>query len=192
MLGTITFFTGPMSCGKSEQLISWLKRYRARRMPTVCLQPTKDTRADAITSRNGLTHESVRVDQHDAGAVRAAIGDAHVVGIDELHFFPPGVIAILVELMRGGRTILLSGLDTDFRGIPYPISVELMKLPEVDIVRMRAICEVCRADNATRSQRLVNGHPASSDDPVELVDDAAAHDARITYEPRCMLHHVVR
>lgn len=181
-----------MSSGKSEELISRLRRYRARRIPTVCLQPTKDTRAGEVTSRNGLSYESVRVDQRSGVAVRAAIGDAQVIAIDELHFFPPDIVALLAELMRAGRTIILSGLDTDFRGEPYPVAVELMKLPEVDVRRMRAICEVCRSDNATRSQRLVNGHPASPDDPVEVVDDAAAHDAQITYEPRCALHHVVR
>lgn len=186
-MGSITFFTGPMFSGKSEQLISRLKKFRVRHLPVVCLQPTRDTRTPAVQSRNGLAHESVRVEPHDLAAIRQAVGDARAIGIDEFHFFPPTVVPLLVELMRQGRVVLVAGLDTDFRAVAYDVAAELMKIPEVEVVRTRAICEVCRQENATRSQRLVGGAPASADQPVLIVEGAVAN---ITYEPRCLEHHV--
>jgi len=47
-----------------------------------------------------------------------------------------------------------------------------------------AICMVC-GDEASRTQRLVNGRPARYDDPVVIVG------ASELYEARCRLHHEV-
>jgi thymidine kinase len=50
--------------------------------------------------------------------------------------------------------------------------------------KLSAICVVCGAP-ASRTQRLINGRPASYDDPVILVG------ASEVYEARCRKHHEV-
>jgi thymidine kinase len=52
------------------------------------------------------------------------------------------------------------------------------------VAKLHAICMVC-GDEASRTQRLVNGKPARFDDPVVIVG------ASELYEARCRLHHEV-
>jgi thymidine kinase len=54
------------------------------------------------------------------------------------------------------------------------------------VTKPSAICTVCGAD-ATRTQRMVGGRPAASDDPLIVV--GGMNDDR--YEARCRAHHVV-
>jgi thymidine kinase len=50
--------------------------------------------------------------------------------------------------------------------------------------KLRAICMVC-GEEASRTQRLVNGKPAHYDDPIVVVG------AQELYEARCRKHHEV-
>ena len=53
-----------------------------------------------------------------------------------------------------------------------------------DVTKLHAICVVCGED-ASRTQRLVNGEPARYDDPLIVLG------ASEQYEPRCRQHHCV-
>jgi thymidine kinase len=59
----------------------------------------------------------------------------------------------------------------------------LMSIAE-HVSKLHAICMVC-GDEASRTQRLVNGKPARYDDPIVIVG------ASELYEARCRLHHEV-
>jgi thymidine kinase len=59
----------------------------------------------------------------------------------------------------------------------------LMSIAE-QVDKFHAICMVC-GDEASRTQRLVNGKPARYDDPVVIVG------ASEMYEARCRVHHEV-
>ena len=87
------------------------------------------------------------------------------------------------ELASRGVRVLVAGLDTDFRGEPFGPMPILMSMAE-DVDKLHAICMVC-GDEASRTQRLVNGKPARYDDPVVIVG------ASELYEARCRLHHEV-
>jgi thymidine kinase len=52
------------------------------------------------------------------------------------------------------------------------------------VEKLQAICIVC-GEPASRTQRLVNGHPAHYDDPIVIVGAAEM------YEARCRKHHEV-
>jgi thymidine kinase len=110
-------------------------------------------------------------------------GDTTVVGIDEAQFFDADVVQIAQQLATRGIRVLVAGLDTDFRGEPFgPIPILMSIAEHVD--KLHAICMVC-GDEASRTQRLVNGQPARYDDPVVIVG------ASEMYEARCRLHHEV-
>ena len=109
--------------------------------------------------------------------------DTTVVGIDEAQFFDAEVVAVAKELAARGLRVLVAGLDTDFRGEPFGSMPVLMSEAE-DVSKLHAICMVC-GDDASRTQRLVNGKPARYDDPVVIVG------ASELYEARCRLHHEV-
>ncbi|MEO5927847.1 MAG: thymidine kinase [Patescibacteria group bacterium] len=186
MPGSITFFTGPMACGKTLELVRHLQIYAEQHVPTICLRPALDTRSSRVESRSGLAYDGLTVPERDIDAIRNAIVNYDVIGIDELQFFSTDLVPLLDELMRSGKTILVSGLDTDFRGEMFPTATALMAIPETSIQRSRAVCSVCRQHNATRTQRLRNGEPVRMDDPVLAVEQ---HGVAVTYEPRCVLHH---
>jgi thymidine kinase len=105
------------------------------------------------------------------------------VGIDEAQFFDTEVVQIAEELAASGIRVLVAGLDTDFRGEPFGPMPVLMSMAE-HVDKLHAICMVC-GDDASRTQRLVNGKPARFDDPVVIVG------ASEMYEARCREHHEV-
>ena len=58
-------------------------------------------------------------------------------------------------------------------------------MAEAELVsKLQAICVVCGAP-ASRTQRLINGDPASYNDPIIMVG------AQEVYEARCRQHHQV-
>jgi len=90
---------------------------------------------------------------------------------------------VVDDLVDRGIRVIVAGLDMDFRGEPFGMMPFLMaKAEQVD--KLRAICMVC-GEEASRTQRLVNGNPARYDDPVVIVG------ASEMYEARCRQHHKV-
>ena len=77
----------------------------------------------------------------------------------------------------------MAGLDTDFRGEPFGPMPQLLSIAE-EVIKLHAICVICGED-ASRTQRLVDGVPAAYDDPTILVG------AQESYEARCRQHHEV-
>src|SRR2546428_9844151 len=83
---------------------------------------------------------------------------------------------------RGVR-IILAGTDVDFRGLPFGAMPTLMCIAEV-VDKFHAICVVCGGP-ATRNQRVVNGKPATWENPVIMVG------GRQSYQERCRNSHQV-
>ncbi|MSR84890.1 hypothetical protein EXS71_00380 [Candidatus Uhrbacteria bacterium] len=186
--GSLTFFTGPMACGKTLELVRHLQIFREQQIPLICLRPSIDTRTPTVQSRGGLLHDAIAININDFSAIRDAIDAKLVIGIDEVQFFPTEIVSLLETELRRGKTILISGLDNDFRGQMFPTSQAIMALPETIIQRSRAVCSVCRQYNATRTQRLRHGKPVPIHDPQVLIDDLADG---VTYEARCLTHHEI-
>ncbi len=188
MLGSLTFFTGPMACGKTLELVRHLQIYAAQGVPTICIRPAIDTRSEKIQSRSGLSYDGLTVPGDDLETLERILNEYQVIGIDEVQFFAPNIIPSLQHALQQGKVLLVSGLDTDFRGAIFPTALALFSSPETLIQRSRAVCSVCRQHNATRTQRLKNGQPVSKDEPVVAVEGETGD---ISYEPRCLLHHIV-
>jgi thymidine kinase len=137
---------------------------------------------EKVRSHDGGHWEATPV--ADAKEILALVEpDTQVVAIDEAQFFDWTIAEVCNRLADEGKRVIVAGLDMDFRGEPFgPIPVLMAQAEEVD--KLRAICVVCGAP-ASRSQRLINGKPASYDDPVILVG------ASEKYEARCRRCHVV-
>jgi thymidine kinase len=72
--------------------------------------------------------------------------------------------------------VIVTGLDMDFRGEPFgPMPLLMAEAERVD--KLSAICVVCGAP-ASRTQRLIDGQPASYDDPVIMVGASEVYEAR--------------
>ena len=174
---------GPMFSGKSEELIRRVTRALIARQAVQVFKPAIDDRYDgiAVASHAGRTLEAEPVD--DTADLRARLrAGTEVVAIDEAQFFDGALPGLVQDLADDGLRIVVAGLDMDFRGEPFgPLPVLLARAEHVE--KLTAICRCGRA--ATRTQRLIGGHPAHYDDPVILVG------AQESYEPRCRSCHRV-
>ena len=182
--GSIEVICGSMFSGKTDELIRRLVRATIAKQKVQVFKPAIDVRyaVEKVTSHAGSDYDAIPVQQ--AAEIREKIEpDTTVVGIDEAQFFDPEVVPIAEELATRGIRVLVAGLDTDFRGEPFGPMPVLMSMAE-HVDKLHAICMVC-GDDASRTQRLVNGRPARFDDPVVIVG------ASEMYEARCREHHEV-
>lgn len=183
--GRVELICGSMFSGKTEELIRRLRRAIIARQKVQVFKPIIDNRynADEVTSHNGAGYQALPVE--DTAGIRASLApDVTVVAIDEVQFFDPAVVSLCDELAAQGIRVICAGLDTDFRGVPFGPMPELMARAEM-VDKLHAICVIC-GEEASRTQRLINGVPAGYDDPVVLVGAAEV------YEARCRHCHEVR
>lgn len=182
--GTIEVICGSMFSGKTDELIRRLVRARIARQKVQVFKPAIDVRyaAEKVTSHAGSHFDAIPVER--AADIRTRLeADTTVVGVDEAQFFDAEIVNVAQELAERGVRVILAGLDMDFRGEPFGAMPILMaKAEKVD--KLHAICMVC-GEEASRTQRLVNGKPARYNDPVVIVG------ASELYEARCRRHHEV-
>ena len=182
--GSIEVICGSMFSGKTDELIRRLIRATIAKQKVQVFKPAIDIRyaVEKVASHTGSTYDAIPVEK--SAEIRIKLErDTTVVGIDEAQFFDAEVVTIAKELAACGVRVLVARLDTDFRGEPFGSMPVLMSEAE-DVTKLHAICMVC-GDDASRTQRLVNGKPARYDDPIVIVG------ASELYEARCRLHHEV-
>ncbi|MFZ6030319.1 MAG: thymidine kinase [Chloroflexota bacterium] len=183
-VGAIEVITGSMFSGKTDELIRRLRRATIARQKIQVFKPVLDNRyaVEKVTSHAGNAYEAVPI-QHAADLLPRLEEDTTVVAIDEAQFFDVDMVLLIQRLAERGLRVIVAGLDTDFRGEPFgPMPVVMAVAERVD--KLHAICMVC-GEEASRTQRLVNGRPARYDDPVVIVGAAEL------YEARCRRHHQV-
>ena len=183
--GWIEVITGPMFAGKSEELIRRIKRLEYAHKKTLVFKPKIDNRysENEIVSHSKIKTRSINIETAQ-DILKYVNRDTEAVVIDEVQFLDHEIVHVVEELANRGIRVIVAGLDRDFRGEPFQNMPELLALAE-DVTKLTAICMRCGAP-ATRTQRLVNGEPASYDDPIIIVG------ASESYEPRCRHCHEVK
>jgi thymidine kinase len=183
--GWVEVICGSMFSGKTEELIRRVRRAQIARQKVQVFKPSLDDRytLEKVTSHNGLGMDATIV----TGAreiLDLAEPDTAVVAIDEVQFFDWAIAEVCNTLAEEGKRVIVTGLDMDFRGEPFgPMPLLMAEAERVD--KLSAICVVCGAP-ASRTQRLIDGQPASYDDPVIMVG------ASEVYEARCRHCHQVK
>lgn len=183
--GVIEVICGPMFAGKSEELIRRIKRLEYAKKNVLVFKPKIDNRysEDEIVSHAKRRTKSYNIVKAK-DVYKRLKDDTDAVVIDEVQFLDEEIIDVANDLADRGIRIILGGLDMDFKGEPFPIISKLLCIAE-DITKLTAICVKC-GNPATRTQRIVNGEPASVNDPIILVGASEA------YEPRCRHCHEVK
>jgi len=182
--GWIELICGSMFSGKTEELIRRARRAQIARQKLQVFKPGLDDRygVEKLASHDGVSWDAVSV--QDAREILDLVkSDTQVVIIDEVQFFDRSIANVCNVLADARKRVIVAGLDTDFRGEPFgPVPLLLAEAEVVD--KLQAICVVCGAP-ATRTQRLIDGQPASYDDPIIMVG------ASEVYEARCRRCHEV-
>ena len=175
--GRLEVITGPMFSGKSEELIRRLRRAGIARQRVVCFKPDLDIRyaPRSISSHSALRYEAEVV--AGVAQLRAKLDASEpidVVGIDEVQFFAPEIVSLVLREVARGRRMLLAGLDMTFAGRPFGPMPALMALAD-EVLKLSAVCTVC-GQPAVHSQRLAHSQ--------ELVMVGSTG----MYEARCRRH----
>ncbi|HKL13854.1 MAG TPA: thymidine kinase [Halanaerobiales bacterium] len=183
--GWIEVITGPMYSGKSEELIRRIRRVKIAKKKVKVFKPLIDDRYSEgnVVSHSGDRIEAIPVD-HPEELYERLEDDIEVIAIDEAQFFSEEIVDICENLADKGKRVIVAGLDRDFRNEPFVPMPEILSRAEY-IEKLHAICLQC-GDPATRTQRLIDGEPASYNDPIILVG------ATENYEARCRSCHEVK
>ncbi len=185
--GYIEVICGPMFAGKTEELIRRITRMEYAKRKFIVFKPRIDNRYSEteISSHNLRKIKAINIDS--PSDIYKYLDDSYQsVVIDEVQFFDERMLDIVADLASKGLRVICAGLDMDFKGKPFGIMPELLAIAE-KVTKLSAICVCCGCD-ATRTQRLIDGHEAYDDDPIVLVG------AKESYEARCrkchkVLHH---
>lgn len=182
--GWIEVICGCMFAGKTEELIRRINVLSYARKNILVFKPKIDDRYSTteIASHAGSKVPCIVISE--AKEILNHVNyDTDVVAIDEVQFFDEDVVDICEYLADSGLRVMVAGLDKDFRGEPFGVLPDLLTRAEF-VTKLTAVCAKCGAP-ATRTQRIINGKPASFNDPVVLVG------AKEAYEPRCRHCHEI-
>ena len=175
--GWIETISGCMFAGKTEELIRRIKVLEFAKKEIMVFKPKIDNRYSEtkVVSHAGSSVES-HVISDDVEILNMIKPTTQVVAIDEAQFFGDNICDVCNELADRGIRVMAAGLDTDFKGEPFGPMPLLITEAEF-VTKLAAVCNKCGAP-ATRTQRIINGKPASYDDPIILVGASESYEAR--------------
>ncbi|MGC9019249.1 MAG: thymidine kinase [Candidatus Bipolaricaulaceae bacterium] len=187
MVGKLEVITGPMFAGKTDELLRRVERARIAKKTVALFKPELDTRyaSDRVVAHNGRSLPCHLLPTNLSPAVFSALipkelrETTEVFAFDEAHFFGPEFPELCELLVRQGKRVIVAGLDLNFRGEPFGPMPRLLALAD-EVLKLTAVCTIC-GNPATRSQRLINGKPAT-EGPEVLIGGLES------YEPRCREH----
>ncbi len=169
--GWIEVICGSMFSGKTEELIRRLRRAEIAKMKIAIFKPKIDSR---FSVGHIVSHNKSKMESHiinDPKEILNISNNHEVIGIDETQFFDHSILKICKILASKGKRVVVAGLDTDYRGLPFGPMPDIMC--EADYLdKLRAICVKC-GNPASYTQR-------TSSDSVQVV--IGEHDK---YEARC-------
>jgi thymidine kinase len=168
--GMTTLIAGCMFAGKTSDVLDRLRRYPADRRIAFKHVIDNRYRTDAIVSHNGDHLPAVTVT--DAGQIPGKVVDGiEIAAIEEAHFFGMPLLGAIEALTARGVNVLVTGLELDTWGRPFPVMQRLADLADERTVK-RPVCVCCGAP-ADHSQRL-----------TPIVDGRLVGGPE-SYEPRC-------
>ena len=176
--GYLEVISGCMFAGKTEELIRRINVLTFAKKNIIVFKPIIDNRYSEkeIVSHAGAKIRCISVNNAEE-ILKHIKADTEVIAIDEVQFFDSDVVDVCEYLADSGRRVMVAGLDKDFRGESFGVMPELLIRAEF-VTKLTAVCSVCGAP-ATRTQRIIDGRPASFYDPIVLVG------AKENYEPCC-------
>ena len=185
--GWIEVICGPMFAGKSEELLRRINRFKYADIAYVLFKPKTDTRSkNCAKSRDGRLIKAIEVESSNEilDYIDKAKEPINAVAIDEAQFFDEELGYVCNQLANKGIVVYAAGLDLDFKAVPFNSMTKLLAYAD-HVTKLTAVCTICGSE-ANRTQRLIDGKPASFDGPLIQIGDNES------YEARCRKHHEVK
>lgn len=191
MTERLTTIAGSMFSGKTEELIRLITRAEIAERRVQVFKPIIDDRWGKVTkisSHSGAEHDALPL-ANSIEIIRHINKNTQIVAIDEIQFFDDRIMDVIRFLLENDIEVVVAGLPLDFRGRNFGMMPEILSYSD-EIIKTKAICthrdngEIC-GDDATRTQRLIEGKPANYSDPIVLIG------GQESYVARCPNHHIV-
>lgn len=151
----LTINVGPMFSGKTTALQQQGKKHIEAKHNIVFLKPLLDNRYSntEIVSHDGIKVKSINITDslliHD-------VDRADVILIDEVQFMKPAIVDEIWDLLKKGKNIYCSGLDTDYLGKGFITTMHLLAIAD-KVNKFTAICK-CGKDATFTSKKNYNGN----------------------------------
>ncbi len=172
---------GPMKSGKSFELISFFSPLRYSKEKFSLYHSLKNIRDKKISSRTGLDIESQKIK-----SLSEINANLDIIGIDEVHMFPPEEVKYIEDLLKKGKKFIISGLDLDYQGKLFETVKKLLELGPDRVIYKKAFCEICQEPEASFTQIVdKNGRPV-----LEGLETVVPDDGTFVYRSVCRKHFV--
>ena len=179
-MSRLEVITGPMFSGKTEELLRRLHRAEIAGKIVYVVKPQIDSRydADSVVSHSGLKRKTkIFLNSWDIDQFVAKT-KMDVLGIDEAQFFDSELVNVINYILSQDIIkIIICGLDKDFATQNFGSIPDLMVAAD-RVDKLTSVCNKCGADDASFTQRLVDGKPARFDGPTILVGGTESYEAR--------------
>lgn len=152
--GKLVINCGGMFSGKSTELLRQGERYTFAKKKVVYLKPAFDDRysVDEIVNHNGRRIQAINTPLNNICVDE--IFEAEVILIDEIQFYDRCIIQQIKDLINKGYYVYCSGLDMDYKGNIFEITVTLMGIAD-EVNKLHAVCKICGED-AVYSKKINN------------------------------------
>lgn len=176
-IGRIEVICGPMSSGKSEELMRRLRRQNIAGRSIVVFKPHRDARDGMqIKSRSGVVLDEEVLPLHIAKDAITLFEELDIkpdiVAIDEAQFLDQEITPVVRSISLMGIDVIIAGLDKNFKGEPFGPMPQLLAIAD-RVFKLNAVCMKCKDASATYTYRKT-----SNEEEVVVGGDEA-------YEARC-------
>ena len=117
--GCIEVVCGSMFSGKTEELIRRLRRAQFANQKIAIFKPAIDRRYSDVEVVSHDFHKIESTPVSSPSEILDLPGDVQVVGIDEAQFFDESLVDVCQPLANRGVRVIVAGLDTDFKAVPF-------------------------------------------------------------------------
>ena len=141
---TLEVIIGPMFSGKTSELIRLVEREVYAKRKGAIFKVAFDRRYSAtqVATHNGLRYDAYTVSSSLDGIKKieeiTKSKGLDAIGVDEVNFFPEGIVELL-DKMADGKRVIACGLNLNFRAEPFPTTMQLAARAD----RVRYLSAVC-------------------------------------------------
>lgn len=164
--GHIQLILGPMFSGKSSELLRRVRRFTVAGKKCIVIKHTKDVRysKEDMATHDKILHSALPLSS--LGGLMEKVAAYDVFAIDEGQFFPDIVEFSDTVASKYGKIVIISALDGTFERKPFDNGILDLVCKSEDVVKLRAICMICKQKEAAFSKRIGN------ETQVELIGGA--------------------
>ena len=152
MNGRLEVIMGCMFSGKTSEMIRRVKRAMAIGKRVFVVNSSKDIRCeDSLQTHDKVNLKAVKFDT--LSDILTLVDEYDIIAIDEFQFFSTDSQTTIHYLLCQGKTIIVSGLDGDFKQQKFGCITDLIPLAD-EVTKLTALCQYC-GESAPFTKRTV-------------------------------------